>query len=101
MNNLLAYQFFCERQCQGARSITDIFISTYGLDPDQYNHFRLKFTNLQKDRERFRKNSDLEAYSTAVGKLIPNSLKQFVRKLMNQLFNISRGLILLQQSIKS
>ena len=60
MNNLEAYQFYCERRSHGARTITDKFISTHGLDPGQSNQFRLKFTNPLKDREPFRKNSDLD-----------------------------------------
>ena len=35
-------------------------MSTYGLYPDQVYHYQLKFTNLQKDRERLRKDSDLD-----------------------------------------
>ena len=37
MNNLEASQFYCESRSQGARTITDKFISTYGLDPGQSN----------------------------------------------------------------
>lgn len=44
MNNLLAFQFLCECQFHGARSITDVSLSTYGLESYQFNYFRLQVT---------------------------------------------------------
>ena len=63
MNNLEAYQYFCEHKSQSVRSVTEDFISSFGFDTDQFNHFRLKFANLQNERRSFQKRSDLDTWN--------------------------------------
>ena len=60
MNNSNAFQFYCEHTSQSICSVTEDFIGAYGLDADQFNHFRLKFTNLHKERKSFQKQYDID-----------------------------------------
>ena len=63
MNNFEAYEFFCEHKHLGARPAANHLISCYGLDSEEYNHFRLKFSNILKERDSFLKRSDLETWN--------------------------------------
>ena len=60
MNNSDAYQFYCEHTSQSIHSVTEDLIGAYGLDTDQFNHFRLKLTNLHKERKSFQKQYDID-----------------------------------------
>ena len=53
--NAEAYNFLCEHKTESTRSNTDQFISIYGFEYDQCNHFRLKFNNIVKKRDVFSK----------------------------------------------
>ena len=64
MNNLEAYQYFCGHSSESVRSVTEDFISSFGLDTDQFNHFRLKFANLQNERRSFQRRSDLGTWNS-------------------------------------
>ena len=64
MNNLEAHQYFCGHSSESVRSVTEDFISSFGLDTDQFNHFRLKFANLQNERRTFQRRSDLGTWNS-------------------------------------
>ena len=78
MNNSEAYRFLCEHIDVSTRMLTDQFISIYGFESDQFNHFRLKFTNLVKERRCFfkkEKRSDLETWDTMSFSPLPKRAK--------------------------
>ena len=62
MNNSEAYQFYCEHASQSIRSLTEDFIGAFGFDTYQFNHFRLKITNLHKERKSFQKQYDIDTF---------------------------------------
>ena len=64
MNNSEAFQFFCEHKSHSSRSIADQFISSFGFEQNDLNFFRLKFTEIQKERDLFHKNSALDTWNS-------------------------------------
>ena len=64
MNNSEAFQFFCGHKSHSSRSIADQFISSFGFVQNDLNFFRLKFTEIQKERDLFHKNSDLDTWNS-------------------------------------
>ena len=60
MKNSEAFQFFCQYKSHSYRSIADQFIISFGFEQSDMNLFRLKFNDIQKERDLFTKNSDLD-----------------------------------------
>ena len=63
MNNSEAFQFFCEHKSHSYRSIADQFIASFGFEQSDMNSFRLKFNEIQKERDLFTKNSNLDTWN--------------------------------------
>ena len=75
MNNLQAFQFFCEHKSHSYHSIADQFITSFGFEQSDMNLFRLKFNDIQKERDLFNKNSDLDTWNSMYFSHIPKKPK--------------------------
>ena len=64
MNNFEAFQFFCEHKSHSYRSIADQFTTSFGFEQCDMNLFRLKFNHIQKERDLFPQNSDLDTWNS-------------------------------------
>ena len=64
MNNSEAFQFFCEHKSHSYRSIGDQFITSFGFEQSDMNLIRLKFNDIQKERDLFTKNSELDTWNS-------------------------------------
>ena len=71
MNNFEAFQFFCEHKSHSYCSIADQFITSFGFEQSDMNLFRLKFNDIQKERDLFNKNSNLETWNSIYFSHIP------------------------------
>ena len=71
MNNSDAYQCYCEHSSQNIRSLTEDFVGDFGFDTDQFVHFRLKFTNIQKERNSFQKQCGIDTWSSMLFFALP------------------------------
>ena len=75
MNNSEVFQFFCEHKSHSYRSIADQFITSFGFEQSDMNLFRLKFNDIQKERDLFTKNSDLDTWNSMYFYHIPKRPK--------------------------
>ena len=64
MNNSEVFQFFCEHKSHSYRSIAGQFIASFGFEQSDLNLFRLKFNDIQKERDLFTKNSDIDTWNS-------------------------------------
>ena len=66
MNNLEAYTFLKENDSDSLSSLTRKFISQCTVQDQYFDHYRLKFVALLKEREVNRKRQKLEAWNTEI-----------------------------------
>ena len=60
MNNCEVFQFFYEHKSHSYRSIAYLLITTFGFEQSDMNLFRLKFNDIQKERDLFTKTRTLK-----------------------------------------
>ena len=60
MNNSDAYDFFTEHKHESIRFLSQSFIFQHGLEEDQLDNYRKKFSNMLTDREKYRKDQALK-----------------------------------------
>ena len=82
MNNSEVSQFFCKHKSYSYRSIADQFITSFGFEQSDMNLFRLKFNEIQKERNLFTKNSEIDTWNSMYFSHIPKMPKlHFYQKL--------------------
>ena len=60
MNNYQAFKFYSDNKSAGISALTRDFIVKFNVEESQFDQIRRKFSSLSKQREIYRKNSNLE-----------------------------------------